>query len=480
MGSTTFSTAGTLSPLSPAALDAAIRARDGLPLVRARAERAARGAALGLRVAYVGGSVTAQRDGWRPAFHAWLERALPAPLGHDMKCAAIGNCGSKVLAFVLNDWVLPDERPPDLVLIETAINDGDALLESGGDETSIRRALEGLVRGVRLTAPTAELLLVVSHLRTDLPQARRSGTLAWVNGDVAGAERVYSESVPAIHEQVASHYGIPSVNITRALRGLPPTTLDALFRDDCHTTPAGAAVVASIVAACVQKSIAAAAARPPLPPPLDPLHWAGGRAHHIARSDLHLATDAAGAPLHTSQFWDVDPLTGARGQWWLLAPEGDDALVINFAGTSLALLTHVGPDAGVVRCKVTPACGGAPIVSRHVLFDQWAYYYRLSVVVLAEGLNPGQYQARVNLEQEPPDRSIAKRELQPAVAGPLRLWLMHALVLNSAAYAGNTLTAQAHADSRAAAAEQPDAERVVASQRQPAAACIATNSMVAC
>jgi lysophospholipase L1-like esterase len=484
--------AGGLVPASD--VEAAIRVRGGLPGLRARAAKAARGCALGARVVYVGGSVTAQRDGWRPAFHAWLERALPAPLGHDAVNAALGNAGSKLLTFMLHDWVLPrNERLPDLVILETAINDGDALLESG-DATGIRRALEGIVRGVKQAAPSCELLLVISHLRTDLPQARRSGTLAWVNGDAPDAPAVYHECVPSIHEQVAEHYGIPTVNVSTALRALSPQALDALFRDDCHTTPAGGAAVASIVAACVAQCLSSVAATTPaaaaplrvLPPPpaMDPLHWAGGRAHAVTRADLQLATDAGGAPLHAVQTWDVDPLTGQRGQWWLLAP-GDDALVIHFSGTALALLTHLGPDAGVLRCEISPvtavgagssddAQAPAAAVQQHALFDRWCYYYRLSVVLLAEGLPPGRYSARISLEAATPDRSVAKRPLQPAVAGPLRLWLSHYLVLSCGAYTSRALTAgadgaQQKSAAAAAAAVASVRDGPLVQQRHPVA-----------
>jgi hypothetical protein len=192
----------TESLLSAEALAAACTVRGGLPRLAARAARAARGAALGARVIFCGGSVTAQRDGWRPAFQRWLDGHLPAPLGHDHVCAALGNCGSKVLAFMLNDWVVPPcERTPDLVVLEAAINDGDALLESGGDAHAIRRALEGCVRGIRAAAPHAEILLVIAHLRTELPAARRSGTLAWAHGDAPDAASVYADLVPRIHQQ---------------------------------------------------------------------------------------------------------------------------------------------------------------------------------------------------------------------------------------------------------------------------------------
>ncbi len=241
---------------------------------------------------------------------------------------------------------------------------------------------------------------------------------------------------------MAEHYGIPSVNVSTALRALTTAALDDAFRDDCHTTPAGGALVASVVAACVTRCLAAegGGGQLALPPCLDPLLWAGGRTHAVLRADLDLALDASGAPLRSLQTWDVDPLTGERGQWWLLAP--GDSLAMNFTGSALALITHIGPDAGVLRCKVMPA-GGSPAdaaESTIQLFDRYSYYYRLAVVVLAEGLEPaGRHSARVTLQETPPDRSAVTRPLQKTVAGPLRLWLSHALTLSSAAHSSRAL-----------------------------------------
>ena len=267
------------------------------------------------------------------------------------------------------------------------------------------------------------------------------------------------------------------MNLRTALRSLPAAALDSLFRDDCHTTPAGAAVMASVVAACVKECIAPNAANPstssplgsagtpaPLPPAMDPLHWAGGRTRPVMRNDLQLAPDSA-----STQVMDGDPLTGQRAPWWLLAP-GDDALDIEFAGTALALLTHVGPDAGVVRCVVTEATSGAAVREvRSCLFDTWSYYYRLAVVLLVEGLPSGRYRARITLEATPPDRSVAKRPLQPCVAGELRLWLSHVLVMNAAAYSSRALTAAAEPAMAECATQQDGAAPPpVALQRQPA------------
>ena len=49
----------------------------------------------------------------------------------------MGNVGSDVLCFLVKEWVL--NHTPDLVFIETAVNDGDTVLETGGDTQAVRR-----------------------------------------------------------------------------------------------------------------------------------------------------------------------------------------------------------------------------------------------------------------------------------------------------------------------------------------------------
>ncbi len=404
--------------LPPFDLDKAITVRGGLPRLRERAAAASCGAALGASVAFVGGSVTAQREGWRPAFHAWLNERIRVPMGHQAHNASLGNAGSKLLSFLVDDVVCA-AGTPNLVFIDTVVNDGDNLLESG-DEVGILRALEGIVRALR--SEGCELVLVEMHLRTDLPKSRRSGTLAWVDSE--NVTDVY-ESARLLHERVADHYGLTSVSVTRALRALDAEALDAIYRDDCHTTPFGATVIASIVAAAVDRCLTLndADVQPAnLPAPLDDAFWAGGAAYKVERS--HILSERL-----PEQRMDTDALTSTPGAWWLLSP--GDALQLEFTGTALALVTHIGPDSGVVLCEITPVDSTAapPRVSRHrhVLFDRWAYYYRLAVVLLADGMPMGRYRARITLETDAPDRSVANKAPQPRVSGELRLWTQYYL-----------------------------------------------------
>jgi hypothetical protein len=95
----------------------------------------------------------------------------------------------------------------------------------------------------------------------------------------------------------------------------------------------------------------------------------------VSRGDLTLlAPDALNSssslpsPPSPHRRLDRDPLTGQPAHWWLLAPL--EALQINFRGVGLGLLTHVGPDSGIVRCRITTAAGALVSSQSHTLFDR--------------------------------------------------------------------------------------------------------------
>jgi hypothetical protein len=160
---------------------------------------------------------------------------------------------------------------------------------------------------------------------------------------------------------------------------------------------------------------------------------------------------------------DLDPLRHSdRKAWWLLYP-GQTATV-QFDGTRLAILTMIGPDSGTVTCEVQtlqqtehpPTAHGPPRTpldkktpaphtsadshgparsTRRPLLDKWSYFWRVAVVMLAEGLPPGRHVARVGLEPIKPDPAIMKRppagaEWERCVAEGKdhKLWLMYWLV----------------------------------------------------
>jgi hypothetical protein len=49
------------------------------------------------------------------------------------------------------------------------------------------------------------------------------------------------------------------------------------------------------------------------------------------------------------------------------------------------------------------------------MYDQWCYYYRLSVVMLFEGLPRGSYTARIWLDELQPNRQFTRRPAPPGI-----------------------------------------------------------------
>ena len=212
------------------------------------------------RVCFVGGSITAQRLGWRSELLAlWNDERAPQGMrgrptlfgervfGID---SHMGNVGTPVLNFLAHDWVIQHE--PDLVFLDASVNDGDHIIENGdcGAE-DVRRALEGLVRQIRRQCPQCTICFVHMYLRTYLPCGRRTGTQAWADGHFSERELegVYGPKgrVRAIYEAVAKHYECASLDLGNLFAQLPRQKHDLFFRDDCHHSLLGARSCAQAV-----------------------------------------------------------------------------------------------------------------------------------------------------------------------------------------------------------------------------------------
>ena len=433
---------------------AVLARNDGLP--RLDAALRTRSA---LRVCYLGGSVTEQKAGWRPRVTGWLGGTCTV----EEVPAFCGNCGSKVLIHLVADWVIA--RAPHLVFVELSINDGDTLLETEQPE-ALGCAFEGIVRHIRRELPRCEVCVVSMFVRDELPLHQRTGTKAWTDNAAADAADAYHAAIPALHGRIAAHYGAPHVSLVPLFAALPSPLRQLAFRDDCHHTEVGAALAAAAVCLCVRRMCMRASGGEGgggaggggheggleqqrgslLPPPLHSAVWPCGRTQPVKPEELScLYVPLEAAPRDPQQLQvlqqrllqrhtqlDMDPLRPPqRAAWWLLYA-GEYAEVA-FSGSRLAILTMLGPDAGVVRCDVD---GGARVTTLSLL-DKWAYYWRLSVVLLVDDLPPGEHRARLTLERERPDGAAAVLKRPPAGehweacvrnGREHKLWLMHWLV----------------------------------------------------
>ena len=100
-----------------------------------------------VRIAYLGGSITAQ-PGWRPKTLAWFRKQYPGAKIDEIN-AAIGGTGSDLGVFRLQHDVL--QHKPDLLFVEFAVNDG------GAAPDRIHKAMEGIIRQTWQANPNTDM-----------------------------------------------------------------------------------------------------------------------------------------------------------------------------------------------------------------------------------------------------------------------------------------------------------------------------------
>ena len=158
-----------------------LRVRDGLPFFFKKIL-----SGQPVHVGYLGGSITEASQGWRDQSLDWLQKTYPQAKFTGIN-AGIGGTGSELGVFRVQSQVL--ERKPDLVFVEFAVNDNEKNIEH------IYKAMEGIVRKTWQQNPQTDLCFVYT-LTADMASFFQNGKLP--------------TSALAM-EQIAEHYGIPSV-----------------------------------------------------------------------------------------------------------------------------------------------------------------------------------------------------------------------------------------------------------------------------
>ncbi|MCB1086284.1 MAG: SGNH/GDSL hydrolase family protein, partial [Verrucomicrobiae bacterium] len=159
------------------------RTRGGIPHVLAKLQK---GDGAEIRVAYLGGSITAA-PGWRVKSLTWLQERFPKQKLVEIN-AAIGGTGSDLGVFRNEQDVL--RHQPDLLFVEFAVNDG------GASPERIHQAMEGIVRQTWTANPETDIIFVYTLSQPFLADLQ------------AGK---FSRSASAM-EELADHYGIPSIH----------------------------------------------------------------------------------------------------------------------------------------------------------------------------------------------------------------------------------------------------------------------------
>lgn len=391
--------------------------RGGWPDFVARARAGER-----LKVAYLGGSITAQ-PGWRVKSLAWLKTVFPQATLTEIN-AAIGGTGSDLGVLRLEHDVLA--KAPDLLFVEFAVND------SGAEPREIVRAMEGIVRKTWARFPRCDIAFVYTFTERLLPELK-AGKL--------------NRSAAAM-EAVAEHYGIPTIHLGleavkleragRLLMKAPEAKVERVSGDELNVAagvPVGAdgkipfskdgvhpyvdtghaLYQAALVRSWPAIERASVMRARTLPAQLDPESYT--RTAMVALDGLK----RTGAWTRLARDEGLGKNFAARVESLWQAEPGAE-LTFTFRGSAAKVYDVQGPDGGSIEITVD----GVTKTMRRI--DGYCTYSRLSLVTVATGLDPArEHTVRIRVLDTP----LAKREIlfehnrpdfdqHPAKYAPLR------------------------------------------------------------
>jgi hypothetical protein len=328
-----------------------LRARDGLPNVLAKA---AGGGVV--RVAYVGGSITAAA-GWRPKTLAWLSEQYPGATFEEID-AAISGTGSDYGACRLREDVLRFD--PDLVFLEFRVNGG------GGYEA---KSMEGIVRQIWGANPATDICFVYTVCEPMLPTVRA--------GQTAG--------FGTIMEGIANRYGIPTIELglevvrqeaARALvfrAGSAPGGKLLFSSDGVHPTDAGHDLYRDVIARSIVAMETVGTPGPhEMGEPLDPGAWVTATmlpVDQAALSDGWAPVDMASDPVTSADRGRTEGmLRGARR-----CDRVGESVTVRFRGTGVAFTDVPSVEPITVEAVID---GGEPVTLSRASSEATRLYAR--------------------------------------------------------------------------------------------------------
>ena len=376
-----------------------IHVRDGLAFTARRLEGATQA-----RIVFFGGSIT-EGNGWRNPVSEWLSQRYPR-CRFEFVNAGIASTGSTTGAFRLNRDVL-GAGAPDLLFVDAAVNDDQ---DEQLTYTEALRSFEGIVRQFCRTAPAADCVVV---------QFVNPALLASVaNGK--------TPSSIAAEEEVAEHYGVPSVNIACELsRCIEQGTMSWKQYGGTHPQPAGHTMAAQLVISLLASGLAEGndSGRRALPEqPLDRFCYEYGTLLTPASRPQLLGTPVPEIPVPGVPVSGIQGFRSNRPNWssipGTMRPRYQQDLVWNasepgtqanfsFEGTALGFSVLSGPDAGQLLVSIDD--GPSQIVDLWHPFSKTLHYPR--TLMVASELAPGPHTTRIAIAKthHPLSRGTAAR-----------------------------------------------------------------------
>jgi len=350
-----------------------------------------------VRIAYLGGSITAQ-DGWRPKTLNWFRESFPTAKVSQIN-AAIGGTGSDLGVFRLKHDVL--DHKPDLVFVEFAVND------DGVPTNQIYRCMEGIVRQMFKNNPHTDVCFVYT-LAEDMLETLQKGFLP--------------RSASSM-EKVADYYGIPSIHMGLEVarlqqagkvifKGDKPkseTEKEALggkilFSPDGvhpYTDSGHRLYLEAVVRSLSQIEKVGKAGPHSIPAPFVADNWEEAKMLPLSRAKL--------SPGWRQMDPKSDSLAKSFGNRlpgiWKASKQGE-SLSFKFRGTTARIYDLVGPDCG----QVSVALDDRPAVIQP-RFDAFCTYHRLSWLSIGEDLPQAVHTVKITILPDQPDKAkiLARR-----------------------------------------------------------------------
>jgi hypothetical protein len=370
--------------------------RGGIPNFLAKAN-----AGKSLKIAYLGGSITAQ-NGWRPKTLKWFQDRFPNAKIEQIH-AAIGGTGSDLGVFRLRKDVLV--KKPDLLFVEFAVNDG------GASPDRIVKSMEGIVRQTWKADPTLDICFVYTATQGMLKDLQ-SGKFP---------------RAASVMESVADHYDIPSIHMclkaaqmekqgkvvfksslgTAERKAAMEKGTYYFSRDGVHPyEDTGHILYLEAVARSMPAIFAQGKVGPhPLPAPMDPNNWED--ASMIPFGEAKLSPEWK--LLDPEKDSNAKRFRGNLPQLWMADTPGA-SVTFRIKGTTARVFDLVGPTCGQLKITVDGKDKGT-----RNRFDAYCTYYRLQQLGLADGLDPNAvHTIRAEISAEQPD----KRRILQGRSGP--------------------------------------------------------------
>ncbi|MDO7171602.1 SGNH/GDSL hydrolase family protein [Mariniflexile sp. AS56] len=335
------------------------------------------------RVAFLGGSIT-HNGGWRDSICNYLKNKFPET-EFEFIAAGIPSMGTTPGAFRLDRDVLSKGKI-DLLFEEAAVNDGS----NGRTGIEQLRGMEGIVRHVRNSNPSVDIVMM-HFVDPSKMENYRTGK---------------EPEVIKIHNKVAEHYGIPTINLAQEVTERIDHG-EFTWKDDfknLHPSPFGQGVYAHSMIQFLEHAFVGHLDHDDkitahvLPNPIDAFSYENGMLIDIKMVKLRKGW-------HVDSRWNPKDGKGSRPNYidvpMLISETPGSTLKLTFEGNTVGIAVAAGQDAGTIEYRIDKGEW-----QKLNLFTKWSKSLHLPwYYTLASSLENKKHQLELKIANEKDNQS---------------------------------------------------------------------------